>query len=75
MRSVINVPLAYDASSSILDDHEPTGYYRWRSAQLGAMQSFSVLHDRELVGQLYGYDANGDAITVPMLSRPGVFSA
>jgi hypothetical protein len=33
-----------------------------------------VLHDRELVGQLYGNDADGDAITVPMLSSPSVFS-
>ncbi len=66
MRSVINVPLAYDASSSILDDHEPTGYYRWRSAQLGATQSFTVLHDRELTGQLYGYDPDGDAITAQL---------
>jgi VCBS repeat-containing protein len=37
--------------------------------------SFSVLHDRELAGSMYGYDANGDAITVPLLSSPGVFSA
>jgi hypothetical protein len=58
-----------------LDDHEPTGYYRRRSAQLGATQSFSVLHDRELTGSVYGYDADGDAITVPMLSSPGVLSA
>jgi hypothetical protein len=67
MRGVINAPLAYDASFSVLDDHEPTGYYRWRSAQLGAMHSFTVLHDRELVGQLYGYDPDADPVTVPPL--------
>jgi len=34
-----------------------------------------VLHGREQTSSLYGYDADGDAITVPMLSSPGVFSA
>jgi hypothetical protein len=58
-----------------LDDHEPTGYYRWRSAQLGATQGFSVLHDRELTCQLYRYDPDGDAITAPVVSSPSVFSA
>jgi hypothetical protein len=75
MRSVINVPLAYYASFSVLDDREPTRYYRWRSAQLGATQSFSLLHDRELTGSVYGYDADGGAITVPIVSSPSVFSA
>jgi VCBS repeat-containing protein len=37
--------------------------------------SFSVLHDRELTGSVYGYDPDGDTITVPMLSSRGVFSA
>jgi hypothetical protein len=32
--------------------------------------SFSVLHDRELVGHLYGYDADGDAITAQLVSGP-----
>jgi hypothetical protein len=32
--------------------------------------SFSVLHDRELVGQLYGYDPDGDAITAQLVSGP-----
>jgi hypothetical protein len=32
--------------------------------------SFSVLHDRELVGQLYGYDADGDAMTAQLVSGP-----
>jgi hypothetical protein len=70
MRSVINVPLAYYASFSVLDDREPTGYYRWRSAQLGATQSFTVLHDRELTGSVYGYDPDGDAITAQLVSGP-----
>jgi hypothetical protein len=52
-----NASYAYDASFSVLHDHELTAYYRWRSAQLGATQSFSVLHDRELTGSAYGYDA------------------
>jgi hypothetical protein len=30
--------------------------------------SFSVLHDRELVGQLYGYDPDGDPITAQLVS-------
>jgi len=30
--------------------------------------SFSVLHDRELTGWLYGYDADGDAIAAQLLS-------
>jgi hypothetical protein len=34
-----------------------------------------VLHDRELVGQLYGYDPDGESITAQLLSSPGVFSA
>ncbi len=34
-----------------------------------------MLHDRELTGSVYGYDADGDAITAPMLSSPSVFSA
>jgi hypothetical protein len=34
-----------------------------------------VLHDRELTGQLYRYDPDGDAITVPIVSSPSVFSA
>jgi hypothetical protein len=70
MRSVINVPLAYYASFSVLDDREPTAYYRWKSAQLGATQSFSVLHDRELTGSVYGYDPDGDAITAQLVSGP-----
>jgi hypothetical protein len=70
-----NAPYAYDAGSIVLDDHEPTGYYRRRSAQLGAMQSFSVLHDREPTGSVYGYDPDGDAITMPIVSSPSVFSA
>jgi hypothetical protein len=32
--------------------------------------SFSVLHDRELVGQLYGYDPDGDPITAQLVSGP-----
>jgi ELWxxDGT repeat protein len=32
--------------------------------------SFSVLHDRELTGQLYGYDPDGDAITAQLVSGP-----
>jgi hypothetical protein len=32
--------------------------------------SFSVLHDRELVGQLYGYDPDGDAISAQLVSGP-----
>ena len=32
--------------------------------------SFSVLHDRELTGWLYGYDADGDAIAAQLLSGP-----
>ena len=32
--------------------------------------SFSVLHDRELVGQLYGYDPDGDPITAQLISGP-----
>jgi hypothetical protein len=39
------------------------------------IDSFSVLHDRDLVGQLYGYDPDGDAITMPIVSSPSVFSA
>jgi VCBS repeat-containing protein len=35
---------------------------------LGA--TVSVLHDRELVGQLYGYDPDGDAITAQLVSGP-----
>jgi hypothetical protein len=68
-----NAPYAYDASFSVLDDHELTGYYRWRSAQLGATQSFSVLHDRELTGSVYGYDPDGDAITMPIAFKPQRF--
>ncbi len=30
--------------------------------------SFSVLHDRELTGQVYGYAPDGDAITVQLFS-------
>jgi hypothetical protein len=37
--------------------------------------SFSVLHDRELTGSVYGYDPDGDAITVPIVSSPSVFWA
>jgi len=65
-----NAPYAYDASFSVLNDHEPTDYYRWRSAQLGATQSFTVLHDRELTGSVYGYDPDGDAITAQLVSGP-----
>jgi VCBS repeat-containing protein len=32
--------------------------------------SFSVLHDRELVGQVYGYDPDGDPITAQLVSGP-----
>jgi hypothetical protein len=32
--------------------------------------SFSVLHDRELTGQLYGYDPDGDPITAQLVSGP-----
>jgi hypothetical protein len=49
MRSVINVPLAYYASFSVL---------------------FTVLHDRELTGSVYGYDPDGDAITAQLISGP-----
>jgi hypothetical protein len=35
---------------------------------LGA--TVSVLHDRELVGQLYGYDPDGDPITAQLVSGP-----
>ena len=31
---------------------------------------FSVLHDRELTGQLYGYDPDGDPITAQLVSGP-----
>jgi hypothetical protein len=34
------------------------------------IDSFSVLHDRDLVGQLYGYDPDGDAITAQLVSGP-----
>jgi hypothetical protein len=32
--------------------------------------SFSVLHDRELTGSVYGYDPDGDAITAQLVSGP-----
>jgi sugar lactone lactonase YvrE len=32
--------------------------------------SFSVLHDRELAGSVYGYDPDGDAITAQLVSGP-----
>jgi len=32
--------------------------------------SFSVLHDRELSGQLYGYDQDGNAITARLVAGP-----
>ena len=32
--------------------------------------SFSVLHDRELTGQVYGYDPDGDAITASVVTGP-----
>ena len=32
--------------------------------------SFSVLHDRELTGQVYGYDPDGDTITAQLVSGP-----
>ena len=32
--------------------------------------SFSILHDRELTGQLYGYDPDGDTITAQLVSGP-----
>jgi hypothetical protein len=32
--------------------------------------SFSVLHDRELTGSLYGYDPDGDPITAQLVSGP-----
>jgi VCBS repeat-containing protein len=32
--------------------------------------SFSVLHDRELAGSVYGYDPDGDAITAQLVSAP-----
>jgi hypothetical protein len=47
----------------------------YRTAPYAYDASFSVLHDRELTGQLYGYDPDGDAITVPIVSSPSVFSA
>jgi hypothetical protein len=34
------------------------------------IDSFSVLHDRELTGQLYGYDPDGDPITAQLNLRP-----
>jgi hypothetical protein len=36
----------------------------------GRHAKFSVLHDRELVRQLYGYDPDGDAITAQLVSGP-----
>jgi hypothetical protein len=32
--------------------------------------SFSVLHDRELTGSVYGYDPDGDTITAQLISGP-----
>jgi len=32
--------------------------------------SFRILHDRELTGQVYGYDPDGDAITAQLVSGP-----
>jgi len=32
--------------------------------------SFSVLHDRELTGRVYGYDPDGDTITAQLVSGP-----
>jgi VCBS repeat-containing protein len=42
----------------------------YNSAPYAYDASFSVLHDRELVGQLYGYDPDGDAITAQLVSGP-----
>ncbi len=32
--------------------------------------SFSVLHDRELTGQVYGYDPDGDLVVAELVSEP-----
>jgi sugar lactone lactonase YvrE len=46
-----------------LGKHDALLNYAW-------IDSFSVLHDRELTGQLYGYDPDGDAITAQLVSGP-----
>jgi hypothetical protein len=42
----------------------------YRTAPYAYDASFSVLHDRELTGQLYGYDPDGDAISAQLISGP-----
>ena len=42
----------------------------FNSALVTSEASFWVLHDRELTGQVYGYDPDGDAITAQLVSGP-----
>jgi hypothetical protein len=42
----------------------------YNSAPYACDASFSVLHDRELTGSVYGYDPDGDAITAQLVSGP-----
>jgi hypothetical protein len=42
----------------------------YNNAPYACDASFSVLHDRELTGSVYGYDPDGDAITAQLVSGP-----